>query len=140
MTSILFLKEAIYCNIFRRKYLRNKKYFLNSFLHFVNLDSIFNIFQKKRWLSQLMYFWTYGLVNTRLGKCMKSPVSEGPSTNNMANVPKHCWTLHDSTFTMFIDPCKSNSRLKSLSLAIRNILFLTDSIYCNIFRCKYLKN
>ena len=33
MTSIPFLPEAIYCNIFRRIYLRNKKYFLD-FLFF----------------------------------------------------------------------------------------------------------
>ena len=47
MTSILFLTEAIYCNIFRSIYLRNKKYFLNCFLHFLNLDSLLNIFKKK---------------------------------------------------------------------------------------------
>ena len=47
MTSILFLKEAIYCNIFRCNYLRNEKLFLKFFfLHFLNLDSILNIFEK----------------------------------------------------------------------------------------------
>ena len=40
MTSILFLIETIDCNIFRCNYLRNEKYFLNFFLHFLNLDSI----------------------------------------------------------------------------------------------------
>ena len=154
MTSIFFLKEAIYCNIFRCKYLRNKKYFLNSFLHFVNSDSTFNIFKKKRWLSQVMYFWTYGFLNTRLDKCLKSPVSEDPSTRNMANGLKQCWKLHDNTFTMFNDPCETNSGLKSLSecfsksydifliysLLIRNIFFLTEAIYWNIFRCNYLRN
>ena len=42
MTSILFLTEAIYCNIFRCNYLRKEKYFL----HFINLDSILNVLKK----------------------------------------------------------------------------------------------
>ena len=45
MTSILFLREAIYRNIIRGNYLRNEKLFLNFFLHFLNLDSIFNILE-----------------------------------------------------------------------------------------------
>ena len=47
MTSILFLKEAIYYNIFRCIYLRKEKYLLNFFLHFLKLDSILHIFKKK---------------------------------------------------------------------------------------------
>ena len=47
MTSILFLTEAICCKILRCLYLRNEKYFLNFILHYVNLDTIFNIFKKK---------------------------------------------------------------------------------------------
>ena len=47
MTSILFLIEAIYCNIFRCIYRRNEKYFLKFFSHFPNLESISNIFKKK---------------------------------------------------------------------------------------------
>ena len=43
MTSILFLKEAILCNIFRCIYLRNEKYFLTFFLHFLNSNSILKI-------------------------------------------------------------------------------------------------
>ena len=46
MTSILFLMEAIYCNIFRSKDLRNEINFLFLFLHFLNLDSILKIFKK----------------------------------------------------------------------------------------------
>ena len=48
MISILLLTEVIYCNIFRCNYLRNQKYFLNFFLHFLNLDSILNFFEKKK--------------------------------------------------------------------------------------------
>ena len=47
MTSILFLTEAIYCNIFRCIYLRNEKYFVDFFLHFLNLECILKIFRKK---------------------------------------------------------------------------------------------
>ena len=50
MTSIIFLTEAIYCNIFRCNYLRNEKdflFFFLFFLHFWKLDSIFQYFEKK---------------------------------------------------------------------------------------------
>ena len=62
------------------------------FLHFLNLDSILNIFKKRRLF----------------------PVSEDPSTSNMVNAPKHCSKLDDSTFTIFIDISKNYSDLKSL--------------------------
>ena len=47
MTSILFLTEAVYCNIFRCNYLKKEKYFLDFFLNFLNLDSILKIFETK---------------------------------------------------------------------------------------------
>ena len=56
MTSILFLTEAIYCNIFRCNYLRNEKYFMNFFFNFLNLDSILNIFKKKMTLITDVFF------------------------------------------------------------------------------------
>ena len=88
-----------------------------------------------------------------LDKCLKSPVSEDPSTSNMVNGPKHCWNLSDSTFTIVIDPSKDNSGWKSFSdwcakskdfllthwLPTTSILFLTEAIYYNIFRCNYLR-
>ena len=37
-----------------------------------------------------MYFRNYGLWNTRLDKCLESPVSEEPLTSNMVNGPEHC--------------------------------------------------
>ena len=49
-----------------------------------------------------------------LDKCLKSPVSEDPSTSNMVNVPRHCWNLHDSTFIEFINHFEGNWVLKSL--------------------------
>ena len=47
MKIILLLIETIFIKIFRWDYLRKKKNFLLSFLHFLNLDSILNIFKKK---------------------------------------------------------------------------------------------
>ena len=55
-----------------------------------------------------MYSWTYGLGKTWLKKCLESRVSDDPSTSDMANGPKHCWNLNDSTFTIFFDPFESN--------------------------------
>ena len=55
-----------------------------------------------------MDFLTDGLQKTWLFKCLKSPVSKDSSTSNMVNGPKHCSKLNDSTFTIFIDPCKGN--------------------------------
>ena len=50
-----------------------------------------------------MYFWTYQLLKTLLDKCLKSPVSEVPSTSNMVNVTEHCSKLKGSSFAIFID-------------------------------------
>ena len=36
-----------------------------------------------------MYFRNYGWQNTWLGKCLKGPVSEHPSTVKMLKGPKH---------------------------------------------------
>ena len=34
-----------------------------------------------------MYFLNYGLQETWLDKCLKSPISENPSTSHMGNEP-----------------------------------------------------
>ena len=47
MTSILFLTETTWRNQFGRNYLKNKKLFLNFFLHFRNRHEILNIFEQK---------------------------------------------------------------------------------------------
>ena len=47
MTSILFLIENIWRNQFGSNYLKNKKLFLNYFLHFPNVHEILNICKKK---------------------------------------------------------------------------------------------
>ena len=61
-----------------------------------------------------MYFRNYGLSQTWLDQCLKSPVSEYPSKSNMASVPKHSSYLKESAFTTFIDHWEVNCPTKSL--------------------------
>ena len=92
--------------------------------------------------------------NMLLDMCLKSLVSEDPGTSNMVNGLKHCWKLNDSTFTISLNPNGNNSGWENLSdlyiksqnclltpwVPIISILFLTEGIYCYIFKCKYLRN
>ena len=55
-----------------------------------------------------MYFRNYGLRKTWLEKCLRSPVSEDPSTGNMVNELKHCFNLNISTLSIFTDHCEVN--------------------------------
>ena len=69
------------------------------------------------------------------------------------HAPKHSSKRHDTTITIVIDPCEWNWGWKSLSglypkssecllihwLPMTSILFLTETIYCNIFRSNYLR-
>ena len=101
-----------------------------------------------------MYFWIYGARNTSLEKCLKSPLSEDSLKTDMVNGSKHCRNLNGSTFAIFIDPCEEIQGWKSLSdwcaksydcsltdsQPMTSILFLTEAIYCNIFRCIYHRN
>ena len=122
------------------------------FLHFLNLDSILKIFQKKITLIADV-FLNLQLQKAWLDKCLKSPLSEDSSTRYIINGPKHCWNLNDSTFAIFIHACKINSDWKSVSqwyaesydcllthwLLITSILSLIETFYSNIFRCNYIK-
>ena len=54
-------------------------------------------------------------LKTRLGKCLKSSVSENSTTSNMVNAPKHCLYLHHSALIIYIDHCQVNLVGKSLS-------------------------
>ena len=61
-----------------------------------------------------MYFRIYRLPKKWLDKCIKTPVSEEASTNNIVNRPKHTCILGDSTFTIFIEHFEGNWVRKSL--------------------------
>ena len=40
-------------------------------------------------------------LKAKSDKFLKSAVWEDPSTNNMTNIPKHCWNLHHRTLIVF---------------------------------------
>ena len=61
-----------------------------------------------------MYFSDFGLPKTWLDQCLKSPISEHPSKNNMVNAPKDCSNFKDSPLTLFIDQWEGNCLTKSL--------------------------
>ena len=86
---------------------QKRKILSKFFLHFLNSDSILNIF-KKRLPSLLIYFLIDGIRKTWLDKYLTSPDAEDPSTSNMVNGLKYCSKLNESTFTIFIDPCEDN--------------------------------
>ena len=113
-TSILFLIETIYSNISRSNYLRNEKYFLNFFFHFLNLVSIWYIFKKRMGLiaDVFLKFWTTRDVVRYMSK--KSLFRKHLDKLHR-NWLKHYSKLNDSTITTFIDPCERNSVWKSLS-------------------------
>ena len=79
-----------------------------------------------------------------LHKCLKSPLSEDPSTSNMVNRPKSYWYLNDSNFTIVIDHCQlsvtvGSDCLLTHWLLLRSILFSIETNYSNIFRWNYLR-
>ena len=55
-----------------------------------------------------MCFGNKKLGKRSLDKCLKSTVSEDPSTSNMVNGHKHSCIVDEGTFTIFIDHCESN--------------------------------
>ena len=55
-----------------------------------------------------MYFRNYGLQNTWLDKCLKSPVSEDTSKSKYGKRAENVFNINASTFTILIDHCKDN--------------------------------
>ena len=126
---------------FRCNYLRNKNFLIFFLVHFWNLFYILEIFQNKMTLTAFVFPKVHTLKRW-LDNCLKSPLSEDPSTSNMVNVPRHCWNLHHSNFVTFIDLCQGNWVGKSLSywhakswdtllthrLPMKSSLFLIETI------------
>ena len=56
-----------------------------------------------------MYFRNYRLRKIWLDQCLKSCVSEDPSTDNMANESKHSSNLNESSFRTIINHSKGSS-------------------------------
>ena len=55
-----------------------------------------------------MSFGDCRLRKTWLDKCLKSCVSQDPSTDHMANGSKHCCNVNNSIFTIFINHSGAN--------------------------------
>ena len=120
---------------------QKQKTFSQFFAAFLKSSLNFKHFEKKMTLIAFV-FWKLSTPETWLDKCLKSPISEDPSTSNMADVPKHCWNLHHTIFIIFIDHCQVNWVGKNLSdwhayswdcllthwLPMKSILFLIETI------------
>ena len=141
MKSILFWVDIIERYQFRWNFSRKQKAFSKFFAAFLKSSLNFKHFEKK--MTPLVFvFSKLSTPKTRLDKCLKRPVSEDPSTSNMADVPKHCWNLHHTIFIIFIDHCQVNWVGKNLSdwhayswdcllthwLPMKSILFLIEII------------
>ena len=55
-----------------------------------------------------MYLGNYGFQKTLLDECLKSRVSEKPSTINIVNRIKQWQNLNDITFKIFSDDSEAN--------------------------------
>ena len=75
-------------------------------LVFWSLAEILNVLKKKLTLIAFV-FSKFQTRKTYENKCLRTPLSEDPSTINMVNVPKHRWYLHHITFIIFIVTAKS---------------------------------
>ena len=93
---------------------QKETFFLTFLLDFWNLQYILNILKQKMILIDFV-FPKLRSPKTWWDKCLKSSVSEEPSTTNMVNIPKHCWNLNYSTFIRFIDHFHVNWVGKRLS-------------------------
>ena len=54
-------------------------------------------------------------------KCLKSTVTENPSTSNMVNVPKHCSNLNYSFFILLLITAKSTEFEKVSLFGMANL-------------------
>ena len=71
-----------------------------------------------------MYFRNYRFRKTWLDKCLKSCISEDPSTDNIANGSRYCCNLKESTFTIFINHSEGNCVGKKSLLVIYKMVRL----------------
>ena len=119
--------------------------------HFLNLESILNIFRKKTALKADVFL---NLRNPKNVVRYMSKNSEDPSRRNMVKGLKYYWNLNDKHLYHIYWSLGRQFSWKSVSwwhdkcqdcflthwLPMTSILFLTEGIFCNIFRCNYLGN
>ena len=98
---------------FQKQLSQKRKIFFNFFYHFLNLDSILNILEKKMApMADVFLGWLSPKDVAR--SCLKSHVSINPWTSNVLNGPKYCSKQNDRTFTIWIYSCDDNLGWKSL--------------------------
>ena len=83
------------------------KTFSQVFSFILNSSLNFEHFQRKMTVIDFV-FPKLRTLKTLLDQCLKSLVSEDPSTSNMVNWLKHSWNLQHSTFIIFIDHNSNN--------------------------------
>ena len=93
---------------------RKEKIFSQFSSSFLKSNLNFEHIRKKEMTLIADVFRNYGPWKTWLDQCLKSLVSRDPSESNIVTAPKHCWNLHGSTFTIFIDRCEGYCLTKSL--------------------------
>ena len=93
---------------------RKEKTFSQFFSSFLKSNLNFEHIRKKEMTLIADVFRNYGPRKTWLDQCLKSLVSRDPSESNIVTAPKHCWNLHGSTVTIFIDRCEGYCLTKSL--------------------------
>ena len=87
---------------------QKQKTFSQIFVAFLNFRLNFKHFEKKKMSITAFVFPKLGTLKTFLDKCLKSPVSEDPSTSNMVNVPKHLPNLDYITCIILMRHYKVN--------------------------------
>ena len=93
---------------------RKQKTFSEFFSAFLKASLNFNIFKEKEMTLIADIFPKLRTTKSLVRSILKKPVPRDPSERNMANATKHCWNLHGTTFTIYIDRCEGNWLSKSL--------------------------
>ena len=110
-----------------------EKGFSQFFAAFLKSRLNFEHFEKKKMTLAALVFPKLRTPKTWLDKCLKSHVSEDPSTRNMVKVLKQCWSLHHRPFFIFIDHCEGNWIGKSLSIPIQMQLYQKEKTLSKAF-------
>ena len=93
---------------------RKQKTFSEFFSAFLKASLNFNIFKEKKMTLIADIFPKLRTTKSLVRSILKKPVPRDPSERKMANATKHCWNLHGTTFTIYIDRCEGNWLSKSL--------------------------
>ena len=91
MTSIPAAICRIFCNNFKRYYLKNGRLFLDFLLHFWNVHEIQNILKKKNECSSLIISEIFVSEKRLLLKRLEGLASEHHSVINVLTGSKHRW-------------------------------------------------